>query len=94
MTLLLMAARDTIFVHTLVVGICHDHLDSFEVLGRGPNSLDKLQIFALHILVTLQKLVVLESQLEYFLASGALSLRRFLPVLLVHIEACFSLCRR
>ena len=80
---------------TLIISIGHNHLDSFEVFSRGSDPLHQLQILALHVLVPLDILIVLESKFKHFLACGPLSLGRFFPVLLVHIEAGLSLsCRR
>ena len=79
----------------LIISISHDHLHSFKVFSRGSYPLHQLQIFALHVLVPLHILVVLEGQLQHFLACSSLSLRCFLPVLFVHVEAglCLGCCR-
>ena len=107
-TLLLMSAWNPIFVdvtgchryvHMLLarflMRISHNHFDSLKVFSGCTNSLHKLQVFTLHILMTFRKLIVLESKLQDFLAGRPLCLSGLFPVLLVHIESGFVFsCRR
>ena len=50
-----------------LLSISHDNLNSLEVLSAGTHPLHQLQVFALHVLVSLRHLVILKSQLKYLL---------------------------
>ena len=72
--------------------ICHDYLDSLEILSASTYSLHKLQILTLHVLVTLGHFVVLESEFKHFLTGDSFSLSRLLPIALIHVQSGFHLC--
>ena len=105
MSLVLVSTRDAILVnasHTcmllsrlqVVLSIGHDNFDSLEIFGARTDTLHELHVLALHILVTLTQLVILEGQFEYFLACSALCLVSLLPVTLVHTQASLHLGSR
>ncbi len=93
-SVLVYMAYHCVLLSRFIMGVGHNHLDSFQVFGWCTNSLDKLQIFALHVLMSFRELIVLESQFEHFLTSCSFSLSRLFPVLFVHGKACLVLCCR